>query len=81
MEHFDSQTKPSIYAETAYELILSGVNRFESEADRRLLLDSLLCQCAVFARIIAGEEAFQDLLERLKNFDFNAEFQADTHAH
>ncbi|WP_025128602.1 hypothetical protein [Pseudomonas sp. PH1b] len=75
MESFDSQVKPSIYAKMAYELILRGVHRFQSETDRRLFLNSLLCQSALFARMLSGEEAFQDLLDRLKNFEFETEFQ------
>ncbi|MFJ5483626.1 hypothetical protein ACIPUE_10415 [Pectobacterium actinidiae] len=73
MDRLNGQAKPSIYAETAYQLILSGVNQFQSEKDQRLLLDSLLCQCAVFARMLGGEQAFQDLLGRLREFDFDAE--------
>ncbi|CRI57789.1 hypothetical protein N5D48_00270 [Pseudomonas sp. GD03858] len=69
------QAKPSIYAETAYKLILAGVNKFQSEEDQRLLLDSLLCQCAVFARLLAGEHAFQELLIRLRDFEFDVEFE------
>ncbi|WP_082303413.1 hypothetical protein [Pseudomonas meliae] len=82
MERSNDQTKPSIYAETAYQLILSGVNQFQSEEDQRLLLDSLLCQCAVFARLLGGEQAFHDLLGRLKTIDFDAEFEeAHDHVH
>ncbi|MQT88050.1 hypothetical protein DYL61_16595 [Pseudomonas nabeulensis] len=74
MDRLDDQT-PSIYAETAYQLILSGVNQFQSEQDQRMLLDSLLCQCVVFARVFGGKQAFQDLLCRLREFDFDAEFE------
>lgn len=73
-----NQEKPSIYAETAYDLILSGVKKFQSEEDQRLLLDSLLCQCAVFARMLGGDQAFQELLERLRDFDFDAELEEDS---
>lgn len=75
MDRLSKDDKPSIYAETAYQLILSGVNKFQSEKDQRLLLDSLLCQCAVFARVLGGEQAFQSLLERLREFDFDAELE------
>lgn len=75
MDRLNSQAKPSIYAEKAYQLILSGVNQFQSEEDQRLFLDSLLCQCAVFARLLGGRQAFEDLLDRLKAVDFEVEFE------
>jgi len=81
MDQFNNQTKASIYAEAAYNLILSGVNQFQSEEDQRLLLDSLLCQCAVFARMAGGEQAFQDLLDRLRAFDFDSELAPDSMLH
>lgn len=75
MDRLDSQTKPSIYAEKAYQLILSGVNQFQSEEDQHLFLNSLLCQCAVFARLLEGRQAFEDLLDRLKTVDVEAAFE------
>ncbi|WP_315138758.1 hypothetical protein [Achromobacter marplatensis] len=75
MDRLDSQVKPSIYAQKAYQLILSGVNQFQSAQDQRLLLESILCQCAVFARMLSGEQEFQDLLQRLSDFDFEAELE------
>ncbi|WP_409315192.1 hypothetical protein [Pseudomonas putida] len=80
MERHD-QIKPSVYAGTAYELILTGVRKFQTEEDQRLLLDSLLCQCAVFARMFAGEQAFLELLSRLRNFDFDVEFDDPNQTH
>ncbi|GKT02121.1 hypothetical protein AVKW3434_22050 [Acidovorax sp. SUPP3434] len=67
----DSTTKPSIYAERAYALILAGVTACDSARDQRLLLDSLVCQCAAFTRLLCGEQQFFDLLERLKYIDFS----------
>ncbi|ELF6204838.1 TPA: hypothetical protein QEM76_005628 [Pseudomonas putida] len=71
MDHAENTTKPSIHAERAYALILSGVAECDTALEQRLLLDSLVCQCAVFTRILSGEQEFFDLLERLKYIDLN----------
>lgn len=69
MDHSDNTIRPSIHAERAYALILSGVAECNTALEQRLLLDSLVCQCAVFTRMLSGEQAFFDLLERLKYID------------
>lgn len=71
MDHSDSNKKTSIHAQRAYSLILSGVAECDTALDQRLLLDSLICQCAVFTRILGGEREFYDLLERLKRIDLD----------
>lgn len=73
MDRLSNEATPSIYAKIAYELLLSAVSKFPAEEDQRLLLDSLLCQCVVLTRVLGGERAFQDLLGRLRDFDFDAE--------
>lgn len=73
MELYKKHSTPSIYATKAYELILSGVSQFDTKLDQGLLLDSMMCQCAVFTRMLGGEHAFYDLLDRLRNFDFDSE--------
>ncbi|QLF92114.1 hypothetical protein HW090_02380 [Pseudomonas sp. ABC1] len=72
MDRLDDDIKPSIYAQTAYEMILSGVQQFQSEYDQRRFLDSLLCQCAVFSRMFGGEEEYLGILDKLRTFDFDA---------
>ncbi|TRO24306.1 hypothetical protein EQ826_17550 [Ectopseudomonas mendocina] len=69
MDRLSEFPKSSIYAEKAYELILSGMKQCESAEDQRLLLESLMCQCALFARLLNGEQEFQALLKRLKDID------------
>ena len=69
MDHAENATKPSIHAERAYALILSGFIECSTALEQRLLLDSLVCQCAAFTRILSGEQEFFDLLERLKYID------------
>ncbi|CAP41716.1 MULTISPECIES: hypothetical protein [Pseudomonadota] len=71
MDHSDSNKKTSIHAQRAYSLILSGVAECDTALDQRLLLDSLICQCAVFTRILGGEREFYDLLEKLKRIDLD----------
>ncbi|RTB44114.1 hypothetical protein [Pseudomonas aeruginosa] len=66
---------PSVYAERAYELILQGVMQCDSAEDQRLLLKSLLRQCATFSRTLGGERQFLSLLERLKEVDMETEGQ------
>lgn len=72
MDHSDSIKKTSIHAQRAYALILSGVAECDTALDQRLLLDSLICQCAVFTRILSGEREFYDLLDRLKCVDLDS---------
>jgi len=69
MNGSDSASKPSIHAERAYALILSGVSECETALDQRLLLNSLICQGAIFARLWTSEKEFHELLERLKYVD------------
>lgn len=69
MDQLEKGAKASIYAEKAYQLILQGVKEFKSAEDQRLLLNSLLCQCALFSRIWEGEHVFFELLDRLKQVD------------
>ncbi|MGP3790556.1 hypothetical protein [Pseudomonas sp. B392_1p] len=71
MDRLSDIPKSSIYAEKAYQLILSGVQQCHSPEDQRLFLDSLVCQCALFARLLNGEREFHALLERLKQVDFD----------
>ncbi|MBJ7223526.1 hypothetical protein JG725_16960 [Brenneria sp. L3-3C-1] len=73
MDRSEKYANPSIYAETAYQLILSGVKQFPSEGEQRLLLDSLLWQCAIFSRMVGGDEAFHALLDRLRDFDLDTD--------
>ncbi|MBS3685122.1 hypothetical protein [Klebsiella quasipneumoniae] len=68
MDHSDNDGT-SIHAQRAYALIMSGVAECDTALDQRLLLDSLICQCAVFTRILGGEREFYDLLEKLKRVD------------
>lgn len=63
--------KSSSHAEKACQLILSGVQQCRTAEDQLLLLDSLACQCALFARLLSGEREFHALLERLKQVDFD----------
>ncbi|UXS00090.1 hypothetical protein [Agrobacterium tumefaciens] len=69
MDHSDNNGGTSIHAQRAYALIMSGVAECDTALDQRLLLDSLICQCAVFTRILGGESQFYDLLEKLKRID------------
>ncbi|MCK2094541.1 hypothetical protein [Thauera aromatica] len=71
MDRLSDSLESSIYAEKAYQLILSGVQECHSAKDQRLLLESLMCQCALFSRILGGEQEFHALLERLKTIDFD----------
>ncbi|EPB9494643.1 TPA: hypothetical protein L4Q76_001633 [Pseudomonas aeruginosa] len=71
MDHSDTNKKTSVHAQRAYSLILSGVAECDTALDQRLLLDSLICQCAVFTRILGGEREFYDLLEKLKRIDLD----------
>lgn len=70
MDKPGNRTRASIHAERAYALILSGVSECDTALDQRLLLDSLVCQCAAFTRMLSGEHEFFQLLERLKYIDF-----------
>ncbi|HDT1677175.1 TPA: hypothetical protein QHQ92_001689 [Enterobacter hormaechei subsp. steigerwaltii] len=70
MDHSDNNGT-SIHAQRAYALIMSGVAECDSALDQRLLLDSLICQCAVFTRILGGEREFFDLLEKLRRVDLD----------
>ncbi|EMC2289014.1 hypothetical protein VB661_002672 [Salmonella enterica] len=70
MDHSDNNGT-SIHAQRAYALIMSGVAECNTALDQRLLLDSLICQCAVFTRILGGEREFYDLLEKLKRVDLD----------
>lgn len=70
MDHSDNNGA-SIHAQRAYALIMSGVADCDTALDQRLLLDSLICQCAVFTRILGGEREFFDLLEKLRRVDFD----------
>lgn len=70
MDHSDNNGT-SIHAQRAYALIMSGVADCDTALDQRLLLDSLICQCAVFTRILGGEREFFDLLEKLRRVDFD----------
>ncbi|HCE5827441.1 TPA: hypothetical protein NHK69_003946 [Pseudomonas aeruginosa] len=72
MDHSGSNKKTSIHAQRAYSLILSGVAECNTALEQRLLLDSLVCQCAAFTRILSGEQEFFDLLERLKYIDLDS---------
>lgn len=63
MDRLSGQAAPGIFAGTAYQLILVGVNQSQTEEGQRLFLDSLLCQCAVFARLLTGEQAFRIYLD------------------
>lgn len=62
----------SEYAERAYTLILSGVANCKSAEEQLLLLQSLVCQCAVFTRVLSGDEAFFALLEQIRDVDIDA---------
>lgn len=70
MDHSDNNGT-SIHAQRAYALIMSGVADCDTALDQRLLLDSLICQCAVFTRILGGEREFFDLLEKLRRVDLD----------
>lgn len=70
MDHSDNN-RTSIHAQRAYALIMSGVAECDTALDQRLLLDSLICQCAVFTRILGGEREFFDLLEKLRRVDLD----------
>lgn len=70
MDHSDNNGT-SIHAQRAYALIMSGVAECDTALDQRLLLDSLICQRAVFTRILGGEREFHDLLEKLKRVDLD----------
>ncbi len=70
MENSDNNGT-SIHAQRAYALIMSGVAECDTALDQRLLLDSLICQCAVFTRILGGEREFFDLLEKLRRVDLD----------
>ncbi|MFT0596296.1 hypothetical protein [Klebsiella michiganensis] len=70
MDHSDNNGT-SIHAQRAYALIMSGVAECDTAMDQRLLLDSLICQCAVFTRILGGEREFFDLLEKLRRVDLD----------
>ncbi|HAB5395080.1 TPA_asm: hypothetical protein GB599_01215 [Salmonella enterica subsp. enterica serovar Mbandaka] len=70
MDHSDNNGT-SIHAQRAYALIMSGVAECDTALDQRLLLDSLICQCAVFTRILGGEREFLDLLEKLRRVDLD----------
>ncbi|MEX5447814.1 hypothetical protein [Stutzerimonas stutzeri] len=63
----------SEHAERAYTLILSGVANCKSAEDQLLLLQSLVCQCAVFTRMLSGDEAFFALLEQIRHADIEME--------
>ncbi|PAU51933.1 hypothetical protein BZL41_26215 [Pseudomonas sp. PIC25] len=71
MDRLRKEAKASIYAEKAYQLILQGVREFHSAEDQRLLMNSLLCQCALFSRLWEGEQVFFDLLDRLRQVDLD----------
>lgn len=73
MDNSDSASKPSVHAVRAYELILSGVAQCETALDQRLLLNSIICQGAVFARMLTNEVEFHELLERLKYVDLDVD--------
>ncbi|HBN9494410.1 hypothetical protein [Pseudomonas aeruginosa] len=70
MDHSENNGT-SIHAQRAYALIMSGVAECDTALDQRLLLDSLICQCAVFTRILGGEREFFDLLEKLRRVDLD----------
>lgn len=70
MDHSDDNGA-SIQAQRAYALMMSGVAECDTAQDQRLLLDSLIFQCAVFTRILGGEQEFYDLLEKLKCVDLD----------
>ncbi|OCX15316.1 hypothetical protein L1F06_013125 [Ectopseudomonas hydrolytica] len=55
-----------IYSEKAYELILAGMTECSTIEAQCMLLDAVVCQCALFTRVLGGEQMFLDLLERLK---------------
>lgn len=57
MDHSDNNGT-SIHAQRAYALIMSGVAECDTALDQRLLLDSLICQCAVFTRILGANVIF-----------------------
>ncbi|AIQ99560.1 hypothetical protein JY494_09905 [Serratia marcescens] len=57
MDHSDNN-RTSIHAQRAYALIMSGVAECDTALDQRLLLDSLICQCAVFTRILGANANF-----------------------
>lgn len=70
MDHSDNNGA-SIHAQRAYALIMSGVTGCDTAQEQRLLLDSLICQCAVFTRLLSGEREFYNLLEKLKRVDLD----------
>lgn len=71
MNEADDSKTPSKHAERAYELILAGMTNCQTVEEQHLLLHSLLCQRAVFSRMINGEQHFFELLEKLKFVDID----------
>lgn len=63
----------STYAEAAYKLISNGINSFKTAEEQCQFLDSLVCQCAIFTKILNGEAAFQSLLERLSQVEIDVD--------
>ncbi|WJV25507.1 MULTISPECIES: hypothetical protein [Pseudomonas] len=55
------------HAERAFDLIQSGITECGTGEEQRLLLESILCQCAAFTRLLSGEEEFLALLDRIRN--------------
>ncbi|SUD31449.1 Uncharacterised protein [Pseudomonas fluorescens] len=73
MDSPDNATKSSIHAERAYALIMSGVAECKTARDQLIQLNSIICQCAVFTRILSGEQELHELLERLMYVDTDVE--------
>ncbi|CAB5671334.1 Uncharacterised protein [Delftia tsuruhatensis] len=74
-----NQNSTSPHAKRAFELILSGVLNCGTALEQRLLIESLICQSALFIRLWQGDKEFHLLLERIKEVDFDALYPYSLH--
>lgn len=51
MDSPDQNMDTRIYAEKAYELILAGITECRTIEAQCMLLDAVVCQCALFTRV------------------------------
>lgn len=61
----------------SYRVIVENIQDCQSLEDQRLFIESLIYQCALLARMTAGDTEFQSLLSRLRHMSFD-ELEAAT---
>ncbi|MEL4887282.1 hypothetical protein N6P31_09385 [Pectobacterium betavasculorum] len=61
----------------SYQLIMNGIEDCATIQEQRCLIVSMIYQCALLARVTAGETAFQALMGRLGSMSFD-ELEAAT---